>query len=244
MTTPATENTGYSIICDAMWDACLLPEGDDPSPEQLAKYTRRLNQLVNYIMTSAGGVRLWLLQDTPIPLQANLGQYILSPSGTVSMTKPLQVYDQYYLYSTANGGTRRPVFKISRQEWDMLSTPAQTGPITQIFVDPQQTSLNINTWLIPDTTEATGTLHLVLQTQVTNFVGITDGMNFPNEWALALHWGLASEICQGQPTEVISRCDNKAAYYLSELQDWDQEQGTSIKLQPDQRLTQHKRFNR
>lgn len=244
MTTPATDNTAYSIICDAMWDACLLPEGDDPDSEELAKYTRRLNQTINYIMTSGGGVRLWLLQDTALTLVAGQQLYTINPAGNLAQVKPLQVYDQYYLYSAANGGTRRPVFKISRREWDMLSTPTQQGPVTQIFVDPQQTSLNIKTWLVPDTNEATGTLQLVLQNQVTNFVGVTDAMNFPQEWALALHWQLASEICQGQPQSVINRCDAKAAYYLSELQDWDQEQGTSIMPQPDQRLFQNTRFNR
>jgi|SRR6185437_10204677 len=244
MTTPATENTAYAIICDAMRDAKLLPRGDDPDPEDLAEYTRRLNQLINFIMTSGGGVRLWLLQDTPVVLTQGQGLYTFGPTGTVVMSKPAQVYDQYYLYPASSGANRRPIFKISRREWDMLSTTTQQGPITQIFVDPQQTLLAVNTWLIPDANEALGTLHLVLQNQITNFVGITDGMNFPPEWAMALHWGLAGEICNGQPQAVINFCVGKAQYYLQELQDWDQEQGTSIMLQPDQRLIRPSRFQK
>ena len=160
------------------------------------------------------------------------------------MTKPMQIDDQYYLYSTTNGATRRPVFRISRQQWDMLSVTNQQGPITQIFVDPQQLTLNVNCWLIPDANEATGTLQLVFRNQVTNFVGFTDGMNFPIEWALTLEWGLSSLICQGQPQSVISRCDAMAAFYLQALEEWDSEQETSILPQPDQRLYQRRRFGR
>jgi len=241
MTTPATDNTAYSIICGAMRKACLLPLGDDPDSEETAKYTRTLNQVINFIQTP--GIRLWLLQDTPITLTAGVGLYTLGPSGTVPMVKPTQVEDQYYLYSASNGATKRPVFKISRQEWDMLSVTTQQGPITQIFVDPQQTTLNVNCWLVPDANEATGTLQLVLRRQVTNFVGVLDTMNFPIEWALTLEWTLAREICEGQPQAVIARCDAMSQYYLQKLEEWDAEQGTSITPQPDQRLIQ-KRFNR
>lgn len=242
MTTPLTENTGYSIICGAMWKSALLPEGDDPDSEEIPKYLRSLNQLINFIQTK--GIRLWLLQDTAVNLNAGQGTYTFGPTGTVQMVKPMQVEDQYYQYSVQLGGTRRPVFKISRQEWDMLSVTLQTGPITQIFVDPQQTLLIVNCWLIPDAQEATGQLHLVFRNQVTNFVGLMDGMNFPVEWALTLEWGLASQICQGQPQAIISRCDTMYAYFLSALEEWDAEQGTSILPQPDQRLYIRRRFGR
>jgi len=240
MTTPATDNTGYSIISGAMSKACLLPAGDDPDSEEIARHSRTLNQLINFIQTR--GIRLWLLQDTSVTLAAGQGLYTFGPSGTVVMPRPMQVEDQYYLYAAGQGSTRRPVFKISRQQWDQLSVTTQQGPITQIFVDPQQYSLNVNCWLVPDANEATGTLHLVFRNQVTNFVGITDKMNFPVEWALTLEWGLSKEICQGQSPEIISRCDGMAAYYLQALEEWDAEQDTSILPQPDQRLFNRRRF--
>lgn len=248
MTIPVTENTGYSIICEANWDACLIPEGEDPNSEIIAKHLRRLNQLVNETTTAEDGPRLWLLADTSVTLTAGLNLYTFGPTGTVVMPSPKYIYDQYYQYAASSGSTKRPVFRISRQEWDMLSTNVQQGPITQIFVDPQQSlpspTMNVNTWLTPDANEALGTLHLVFRKLVTGFVSITDTMNFPLEWALYLHWTLASEICQGQPTAVIARCDGKAAYYRQKLIDWDQEHETSILPQPDQRMFQRRRFNK
>lgn len=240
MTTPATDNTAFSIIQGGMRKACLLPAGDDPDSEEIAQYTRTLNQLINFIQTR--GIRLWLLQDTAVTLVAGQGLYTFGPGGTVPMVKPMQVEDQYYLYPLSAGATRRPVFKISRQQWDMLSVTIQRGPITQIFVDPQQNLLNVNCWLIPDTNEALGTLHLVFRNQVTNFVGITDLMNFPIEWALTLEWGLSKEICQQQSPDVIARCDGMAAYYLQALEEWDAEHDTSILPQPDQRLYARRKF--
>jgi hypothetical protein len=236
------DNTAYSIVCGAMWNACLVPEGEDPDSEIIAKHLRKLNQFINFVQTK--GIRLWLQQDTAVTLVQGQGLYTFGPSGTVTMTKPMQVTDQYYLYSSTNGATRRPVSKISRQEWDTLSVTNQQGPITQIFVDPQQLTLNVNCWLTPDANEATGTLHLVLRTQVTNFVGVTDVMNFPIEWALTLEWGLAALICQGQPMAVINRCDAMAKIYLDQLEEWDAEQDTSILPQPDQRMYQRRRVGR
>jgi hypothetical protein len=234
--TPATNNTAWSIICGAMWKACIIPEGDDPSSEEIAKYTRTLNQYINFVQTR--GIRLWLQKDFGLELEEGKGLYTLGPNGNVRMVKPMQIEDQYYLYPKDMGATRRPVFKISRQEWDMLSVTTQRGPITQIFVDPQQYTLNINTWLIPDKVEAKGRLHVVLREQVENFVSITDGMNFPIEWALTLEWGLAQQICQGQPPAVMQRCDAMAALHLQALEEWDSEYGTSILPRPDQRMFQ------
>lgn len=247
MTTPATDNSAYAIISGAVWNAQLIPEGEDPDSEMIARYTRRLNQTIKQIIIE--GMRLWLWQDTPITLTAGTSLYKLGPvsaGGNVSnvLVKPAQIRDQYYLYSQINGGTRRPIFRISRQEWDMLSTVSQQGPITQIFCDPQQSTFNVNTWLIPDANEATGTLQLVLLNQVTSFVGITDLMNFPDEWALCLEWRLAAQICQGQPASVINRCDAQAAYFTQKLEEWDSEQETSIQPQPDQRMFQRHRFRR
>jgi hypothetical protein len=223
-----------------MWRACLIPEGDDPTSEETAKYLRTLNQEVNFLQTR--GIRLWLLQDVPVTLVAGQNLYTFGPAGTVVMVKPIQIEDQYYQYSTANGGTRRPVFRISRQQWDMLSVTNQQGPITQVFVDPQQHTLNVNTWLIPDVNEATGTLHCVFRNQVQNFVSLTDEMNFPIEWAMCLEWRLAAQIAQGQPQAVISRCDSMAAFFLQALEEWDAEHETSIIPQPDQRMFNRRRY--
>lgn len=229
MTAPS-DNTPNSIIADAMSDAGLLQEGASPNSEQLAKYSRRLRDLIRLWQTQ--GLKLWLNVDTSIPLVAGTATYTMSPTGNVPMVKPMRVVDAYYSDSTSN---RRPIFALARQEYDRLSQITQTGQITQYFVDKQQSALVVKFWLVPDATAATGTAHLVLQTQVTGFTSLTETMNFPEEWRIALRWGLADEICTGQPVSIMERCKQRAEQYRMMLEDWDVEDADT-RFTPDIRV--------
>lgn len=224
--------TCEQIITDAMFDAGLLGRGEEPDSEDFATHMRRLNKLVNYLQTK--GLKLWMQEDysltAPI-LQAGVGQYQLGPAGNVPMTKPRRVIEGYYSDSNQD---RRPLILMSRNEWDTLSTITSQGTITAFYPDKQQLSVNVNLWLVPDITAASGTVHLILDTQVGNFAQITDTMAFPPEWALTLEWGLANQLSTGQPASVIERCAMNAAFYQSELEDWDVEDA-STSFQPDTR---------
>ena len=217
MTTPAT-NTPQRVIKYAMINAGLLADGTDPSSDNYANYMIRLNDLINFWQTQ--GLKLWLQTDLSITLVAGTALYSLYPSGTVAMTKPLRVVQGYFQDSA---GTRRPLIPISREEYSRLSTVTQQGPITQYFVDKQYDRLNVSFWLVPDSTAATGTGHLIIQSQATNLVSLTDTIQFPQEWFIALCWGLADEICTGQPQAIMDRCQQRAMTYRDALENWDVE---------------------
>ena len=231
MTAPVV-NTAYGIIGSAMTEAGLLQDGDEPNGEQLAKHIVRLQNMINFWVTQ--GLKLWLGVDQSVTLVAGQQLYTFQPSGSVNMTKPLRALQGYYLDST--GTTRRPIYPISWEEWLRLSAVTQTGQISQYFVDKQATVLNVRFWLIPDATAALGTAHLYLEQQVTQLVSLTDTMAFPIEWTLALVWGLADEICTGQPAAIVQRCQQRATYYRTALEDWDVED-TPTQFVPDQRMT-------
>lgn len=217
MTAPS-DNTPISIIQDAYFDAGLLAEGDSLNSNQIATGMRKLTDLINLWQTQ--GLKLWLNVDTPITLVAGTGTYTLGPSGSVVMTKPLRVIDAYHLNAD---GIQRPLTPLARSDYVRLSQVNQTGTINSYFVDKQATQLSVFFWLIPDATDAAGTAHLLLQTQVTNFISVTETMNFPIEWRIALHWGLADEICTGQPAAIMERCQQRALAYRTSLEDWDVE---------------------
>ena len=235
MTTPAT-NTPYAIICDALSDAKKLRLGQVPSSELIVEGMRKLNDLINAWQTR--GVKLFLLVDTPVTLVAGRATYTLMPGGDVDMTKPLRVEEAYYLNSS---GTRRPLYPIAWADWVKLPTPAAGGAVTQYFVDKQPTKINLNLWLTPDASAATGTVHLVLRTQVTNPITLTETMAFPPEWRIALRWGLADEWSVGQPTAIMQQCALKAKQYLDDLEGWDVEDAPTM-YQPDSRYVQVSRF--
>lgn len=224
-----TFNTPDRIIRQAMENAGLIQDGDDPTSEQFAKYSNRLNDIINHIQTQ--GLKLWAQIDQSVTLVAGQATYQLKPGGDVSMTKPLRVLQAYFLDTSS---TRRPLIVLSWDEYTRLSQTTQQTAINSYFVDKQPTSLNVTFWPTPDSTAATGTAHLILQQQITNFTGITDSLNFPQEWFLYLSWALADEICTGQPQAIMDRCSARATTYRLQLEDWDVEDASTT-FAPDQR---------
>ena len=230
MTAP-TDNTPISIITDGYFDAGILQEGQTPNPEQIVSGMRRLTGMINLWQTQ--GLKLWLNVDISVPLVTGQGTYVLSPTGDVVMTKPLRVIQAWY---TDANNIRRPLTVLSWDDYARLSQIVQTGAINSYFVNKKDTSLSVFFWLNPDATAATGTAHLLLQAQVTNFIAVNETMNFPIEWKLALHWGLADEVCTGQPQAIMDRCQQRAAAYRTMLEDWDVEDAPT-RFTPDQRST-------
>lgn len=217
MTTP-NDNTPISIIRDAYGDAGLLQEGEPLGGEQIVSGMRKLTDLVNLWQTQ--GLKLWLNTDIPIPLVAGQSTYTLGPSGDLNMVKPLRVLEAYYANAS---GVRRPLNPLAWADYTRLSQITQQGQLNSYHVDKQQTQLSVFFWLTPDATAALGTAHLLVQSQVTNFINLTETVNFPIEWRIALRWGLADEICTGQPQAIMDRCQQRALAYRAALEDWDVE---------------------
>lgn len=232
MTAPS-DNTPASIIEDAYFDAGIIQEGQSPNSEQLVSGMRRMTDIINFEQTQ--GLKLWLNVDTPVTLTAGVGTYTFGLTGTVVMPKPPRAVQAYYRDAT---GIRRPLIVLSWEEYIRLSQINQTGAINSFFVDKQQSVLSVFFWLIPDATAATGTAHLLLQTQVTNPINVTENMNFPLEWRMFLHWALADALATGQPQAIMDRCQQRCERYRTALEDWDVEDAPT-RITPDQRMSQH-----
>ena len=229
MTTPATFLTAQRVIRMAYRDAGIIQEGDEPNGEQYADGLMRLNDLANLWQTQ--GLKLWLIEDLPVPLVAGQATYVLSPSGDVAMNKPSRVIQAYYLDTNS---IRRPLNPMSWEEWTRLSQINQAGQLNSYFVDKQQSALIVSFWELPDSTAATGTAHLIVQQQITQMVSLTDTTAFPMEWSLALRWGLADDLATGQPQAIMDRCEKRANAYREALEDWDVEDAATT-FTPDQR---------
>lgn len=212
--------TVLQTITDAMVDAGLLMEGASPSSDQQTKNLRRLNDLIELWQTQ--GLKLWLERDVSVTLVASTSNYTVTSSGS----RVMRITQAYWLSSAGN---KTPVNTISREEYTRLSNTTNTGAVTSIFVEKLATSTKIWTWLVPDATAAAGTLHVIGQVTVPNFTLTTDDLtiSFPKEWAIALRWGLADEICTGQPESIMQRCASKAAMFRDALENWDVEDAST-----------------
>lgn len=234
MAVPAL-NTPYQVIYSAYRNAGLTSIGQDPDSEQIAEGMNRLNNLMN--MWQTDGLRLWLQFDLSIGppiLTAGVNFYTLGPAGTVIMTRPTRIIEGYYLEQNSN--SRRPLIPLSRNEWDTLSTTISRGAINSYFIDKQVATLNVYLWLTPDSQAALGQVHVIIQQQQPNVINLTESMVFGPEWFLGLSWGLANEMCTGQPQAIMDRCANFAGVYKEKLDAWDVED-TSTMFTPDTRQT-------
>jgi len=215
MTVPAVNNP-LAIVQDAYFDAGLIGLGQNVNGEQLVLGMRRLTDIINLWQTQ--GLKLWLNTITPITLVAGTSTYTLGPAGSVVMTRPLRVVEAWYSDALGN---RRPIYSLAQSDYARLSTVTQQGTISQYWVKKGQTNLEVFFWHTPDATAALGTANLILQAQATNFAAVTEEMNFPIEWRMALRWGLADELATGQPQAIMDRCQARALAYRTMLEDWD-----------------------
>ena len=229
MTVPTNFNTWDRIVREAMREAGKLQDGQDPTSEQYARYFPRVQDMVNLWQTK--GIKLWLWVDQSITLISGQATYTIKSGGDVNLPRPVDLVSGYY---SDSNGVRRPLTSLSWDEYDRLSQVSQTGALNSYFLDKQALQFNLSFWLTPDAQAATGTAHMIVKQTVTGPVALNDVIGFPQEWFIALYWGLADEICGGQPQAIMDRCQARAATYLTLLEDFDVE-STSTFFTPDAR---------
>lgn len=217
-----TSNTPYGIIKDAMFNAGYLQEGQDPNSEQLATNFRRLNDLINLWQTQ--GLKLFLNREVTVPIVAGQNEYLFNNPAEV----PQKPYTRVLQGRVVDpNGTTRPIYPVSWDEWNRLALPA-TGTITQYLADKQATTLKVKVWNTPSVQEALNTMVFLMQFQIINPINLEQSMEFPQEWRIALCWGLADEISTGQPQAIMDRCEKKASIFREALEDWDVEDAPTM----------------
>lgn len=223
----SVSNTAYGIINDAMHDAGYLREGSIPNSDQLASNMRRLCDIINVLQI--GGCKLFLLQEISVTLVAGTNSYTVNPT-SLYPTKHMRIEQARIQLSD---GTYRPINQVSWNEWNSLPQNNE-GAITGFLEDRQATSLNVKVWNTPDTSEAANTLVLLVRTQAANPYNLESDVSFPQEWRMALRWGLADDISTGQPQAIMDRCTAKFRFYKDALEDFDVE-GAQVTFSPDMR---------
>lgn len=223
------QNGGY-LIQAAYEDAGLLTIGGTPSTAQFTRGLNRVNDIINLWATQ--GLKLWLQEDLTLPLTAGKTTYSLGPGGDLNMTKPLSVFQAYYLTST---NSRQPLTILSRDEYTRLSQTNVLGALNSFFPDKQLNFLYVSFYNTPDAQAATGVAHLITRVAQSNFVLTTDTIGLPQEWYIALRWALADELATSQPMELQQRCAQRAGAYREALEGWDVEDAPTF-FQPDSRM--------
>src|SRR5574337_1954374 len=234
--------TAQYIVQAAYEDAGKVGIGVNVSTNQMTRGLLRLADMINLWATQ--GLKLWLWQTINIPLVQGQSLYTLNLSGNVVMTQPLQAITAYYLDSTNTNS--RPLMNISQTDYALLANKSQQSAVNSFTIIKTYNSFNIQLWPVPD--NSGGSVNILLRTHASVPVLSTDTIQFPDEWTIALRWGLADEICTGSSREVQQRCEQRASAYRKALENWDVESadvkfgidivnpGSSLDKMPRQRL--------
>ena len=213
-------NSVDRIVTQAMRETGLLQKGEGPDATDYADYIPRLADIVNLWMTQ--GLKLWLNSIVPVALVAGQASYTIGPLGNVIVSpKPMRVLEAYYV---TTAGVETPLQLLSWSDYNLLPNKTTAGMVNSWFLDKGLTNQTLYLWQVPTAAiVSAGRVDLLVQKSITSFTTSADVLGFPPEWYMALHWALAADISNGQPTTVVSRAEKNAEKYRGLLEDWDVE---------------------
>lgn len=112
---------------------------------------------------------------------------------------------------------------IARTEWAELSQKTTDGSISQIYFDPQVGTAYVNVY--PQSDSETDILVLWVQRTLEDFDAASDDADFPQEWYLALTFGLAGLMCPkyGVPAMVAQEILQMGEFQKEVAQGFDRE---------------------
>jgi len=212
------DQSAQRIILMAYRDSQLLGETDIPTTDQYASGLARLNDLLALWATQ--GLKPWMVQVVDLPLVSGTGTYLVGPTGVLVLPRAPRLIDAQYRSVT---GSTTPLGILSQTDYNSLTNRTQTGAINSVFPQKLSNGTRLFFWMVPGDYEATGVVELTLRTPLASLEDVTETIQFPPEWFMALRWGLADDMCTGQPGAIIERCSARANQFRMALEDWDTE---------------------
>ncbi len=127
------------FILDSLQDIGYLADGAVPTTNDYTDCIRKLNFLLKRLPT--GGPLLWTRDTLQIPLQANVYQYTVGPTGsgaTIIAYRPLKAFDGCFARTIISGQPYDTSLQmLSRIEYMQTAGKTQAGVINSWYYDPQ-----------------------------------------------------------------------------------------------------------
>lgn len=237
--------TRDDIIKRAMRIIGALSQGETPTTTAVTEAAITLNEI--FKEWQADGMQLWrrsffaLSSFTTGAVNCTIGM-----SGATQTTAPPKKLLQAY-YRNNDTSIDTPITLITRQEYNMLSPAASTGPVTQIYYRaPRQNDSSVNSgnyqgtcffvptpttaWLADNVIWIEGILPLQ------DFDSATDNPDIPDYLVNALVWALADQLSYEYGVGLAERSmvTKKAQFHKAVALSYDQEEG-SIFIMPEPR---------
>lgn len=235
--------------------AIRLCDGYDPESGVMPTTIERQRALeaLNFLVTSwmADGLQVWCQKTGIATLTASDGSITLGPSGAdVTIARPLSVQQAWLRDTTTSPPLDIPMFPLSREDYNLLSSKTTTGTPNAYFYDPtydlpaSNSGANafgtMSIWPVPDASVATQyDMYFVYTRPIQDFSAVGDGIDFPQEWYNCIKWNLAKQIGPEYDVPVdrwdriVKEADDSKALALS----WDSEK-TSLEISPANKYNQ------
>ena len=129
-------------------------------------------------------------------------------------------------------GTDTPVQVASREEYFNQSKKTTDARVNTVYYDPQVTTPTLYVW--PQSDDERDYLTLNVQRTLDDLDGATDDVDYPQEWFMAMSYGLAVALAPkyGKPGSVISMLAGLAEREYARVLAFDTE-NVSVFLGPD-----------
>jgi hypothetical protein len=230
----------FSVYRDAMIASALrtlrvLQDGQTPTTNDITNGSEALNILLKNWQVQ--GFVLSLYQQVAIPCVAAQMSYTIGPSGAnVTIPRPIRLFDGSFIRQTVSGVVTDTALEIlSRQAYQQVTTKAVSGTTNSIYWEPSiyiapaggkfQTSPAVGygtLYLYFPSVDNTFTIYANFQRPVYDMIAAGDEFDVPQEWFLAVKYGLATMLADEYevPEDRCTRLFKIAEMYQKQLQDW------------------------
>lgn len=209
-----------SIIAAAMRKIGALAESQSPTSAQLSIGQEALNGLISRFQTL--GMPLWKRTQYNLTLVNGTATYTLGVGQTTNIPFPLKLWSAVLRHSS---GSVQDMIQVSRDEFNLLTTSSSGKPVEYTY-QPFVNLGVLKVWPTPDSTTASSyTMELTYNTPVYGFTSASETPDFPQEWQLALIYGLAVLLAPeyGLPLQDRSELKKEANTYLEDAMDYSYE---------------------
>lgn len=194
--------SAQDLIVGALRLCTVVAAGELPSPEELQDGLIDLNEMIaswnssrRYIYNA--NYTLW-------SLTANLGAYSIGPLGVFQGLRPNSIRSAQFV----NANREEQVIEIiSSEKWAMISDKlASSRIVTKLYYDNAYPTAMVNLWPVPS--QAGCNLGLYTWVQLNGFVNLTDILDFPPGYEMAMKYSLAEIFIvefSRQPNPELSR---------------------------------------
>ena len=213
-----------------------ISAGQTPNATDVTDASQVLNLMLK--AWQADGLQLWQVAVESITPVQGRETYTLGPAGNVSIAgKPPAILEAYRRNTSTSQDV--PLNRISRtQYWELPDKTQQGIPVSYYWDVQQDVGANdLSVWPTADATFAAGdTIEVLYQMPFDDMDAAANNLAFPQEWHLAVAYGLACLLSgeYGMPLSERRQLREEAKEEKARVMDWDQEQ-TSVFFQPEHR---------